>query len=252
MAKIILSYNVAGRDGTLGTVPTEVEGAPISNLFLRHPGDLWQSPGLADADLAFTIQLANAPGATTPRWDLLSFLYMDVTITDDVRIRAAATEAATLSDPTYDETENLYKGASPTVIPWKDSDVQPFVHHVSAGVRTEQWIHIQFISTHPNGYIRVGNCIIDEAIAPARNFSTPLTMGPPARFDIKLLSEADAMIMHTAEAANKDEGLLAVFDPAATEYIHNNVVWGLERQGQGVTLTNRDYYSKRFTIEPFI
>ena len=256
MGTIVFSYNIMGRDASLIAVGNDIPTAPASNLFLPHPGYFWRSSGLTT--MYVVLQLGNAPGATQPRWDLLSLLYTNATTTDTWRIRAAATQAALTTSPTYDSTALLlYQGTVATVTPWRDSVIRPAILHLSA-VRTEAWIRIDIVSTAPEGYFQAGNLIIDEAIISAnhssRNFQLPLEHGSPnipARINLDYLSEADAMKLDTAAKDNRGEGLFAAYDPGETFYVHNNIIWGRERPGSGVRLHAKTRWTRQYIIDSF-
>ena len=251
MGNIVLSYNVAGRGASVEAVGNELASAPVSNLFLHNPGDLWQSSGLTN--LWFELQMSNAPGALTPRWDFFVLLYTNATTTDTWRIRSATTQAGLTTGPIRDTgNQLLYKGSILPLTPWRDSILRPTYILFDAGaVRTEAWVRIDITSTAPEGYFRAGNLIIDEVISPARNFETPLDIGPPARITLRDLSEADAMTLQEAMVNNEDEPLLAVFDPDETFYLQNMMIWGHE-EPSNVRQVRSGLWSKHYTIHSLL
>lgn len=240
MGTILFSYNAIGKLLTLDTVGNEESWAPGSNVFRDHPGDLWQTSDLTDVYL----ELENPTGAT---WDTIALLYTNGKLGDDWRIRTASSQANLTAGPTYDSgSMEMYDSAAQA-----SSVVRPALHRVSPG-RSEAWLRIDITSTTDDGYFRVGNLIVDAPLAPARNFQLPLDIGQQARFDMRLVSEADMMALHDQDVLYEDEPALIVFDPDESSYLHNKLVWGLVEPGQGPRLTSKGLWSRRYAITPYI
>lgn len=241
MATILFAYGRWSMGASIITQGSEQTTAPAANLRLPHPSDFWQTINLATA----WVELFN--DTASPSWDFIGLLYSNGVIGDTWRIRTAATQGNLTASPAFD-SGNVALYASATVA---QSVVRPSLF-TTTPARTEPWLRVDVTSTSPDGYFRAGNLIIDTQVLPGRNFQFPLDIGPPARLDLKFLSESDAMTLKDLGLQYEGSPVLIVYDPANTSYLHNWLVWGVEQTGNNPRLTRREFWAKRYQVQPYI
>lgn len=159
MAKIVLATPEIGDSGSFGTVGSAAASMPATNLQTHQPGERWRATNLGAA--YFTLDLGAAREI-----DLIALLYTNATSAATWRIRAAATEAGTVSAPDYDST---------AISLWPTTGLGdwPYVHAfewLGGASETRRWWRIDIDdSGNPDGFFDAGRLYLAKAWQPSVN-----------------------------------------------------------------------------------
>ena len=120
--------------------------ASAANLDLDAPGMVWRTSNLSTPYV--TVQVAAG-------WDTVALIGCNTRSGDLIRIRAAATEAATTSAPTYDQSFAAWSGVAPAA--------GALSLHMAAASRSETFVRIDITSTgNPAGYVEAQRLVIGK------------------------------------------------------------------------------------------
>lgn len=120
--------------------------APATNMGMDAPGMVWRSANLTTVYV--TVQVAGG-------WDTIALAGSNLRAGDTIRIRAAATAAATTSAPTLDTTISAWMGVAPAA--------GALSLYTAAAARSEVFVRIDITATgHPSGYVEAQRLCIGK------------------------------------------------------------------------------------------
>lgn len=130
------------------TASNSATSAQASNMAYDAPGMVWRSANLTT--VYFTAQVGAG-------WDTIALTGNNLRASDTIRIRGAATEAATTSAPTYDVTISAWTGVAPAA--------GAISLLTLAATRNETFLRIDITSTgNPAGYVQVQRFVVGKRI----------------------------------------------------------------------------------------
>jgi hypothetical protein len=224
--------------------------APATNLNLDHPSMVWRSSNLTSVQI--TVQL---PAGS---WDTVCLSGTNLRATDTIRIRAAATAAATTSSPTYDSTAlPAFSGAA------NSGGNTSLI--LTPAVRTETFIRIDITSTgNPATYVEARRLVIGKRIeedgidlnaehsfednsqrTEYRNFETvdPYDTKTSWKFSIGYIKEASywSNWFPLLRDAGTKKGVLSIPD-SQSAYLQSEAVFGRITSSAKGSAVSSDYY----------
>ncbi|WP_454884001.1 hypothetical protein [Sphingomonas oryzagri] len=122
--------------------------APASDLGLDEPGMTWRSNGLSGAYVL--VQLNGSP------WDTIALVGNNCLASDTIRVRAADSQAATLSDPVIDITFNAWSGVAPSA---DALSVYAFPEGSNAA-----FVRIDVLSGASQGFVEASRLVIGKRV----------------------------------------------------------------------------------------
>jgi len=270
MARIIIADPEGSDAATFHGLPSASPSLALANLREMDPAQRYRTQTLSGVYLELDFA---APFA----WDTVALVAHNATAAATWRLRAGATQANVQgAAASYDSgTISLWTAAGR---PAGYAGVALSSLHWLSSPQTYRWLRIDVSdAANPDGYLEFGRLIVDAAWQPARNLQRPWSAGfidPSTRtvslaggllpypigkrrvFEIPFrhLSEADAYgaLYELYRRRGNTRDVLVVRDPAATTYLHTQLIHGLMTDLRPIIQRAHNRYESRLTIEELV